>query len=78
MGDSDFEGLILDPNNYEAEIKHIGIPRERAKNRNGDVTVAEQSMFRSDLGELMRIAQIARPGAIYDASVDARTFPDGK
>ena len=36
---------------------------------------AEQTILRSDMGKLMRIARIARPDAIYDASAAAQTFP---
>ena len=35
-------------------------------------------MMRSELGKLMRLARIARPGAIYDASAAARNFANFK
>ena len=38
------------------------------------LTEIEQSIYRSSCGELMRIATIARPGAIRAASWAARTF----
>ena len=66
MTDSDCEGIISYSDNYEGEINHIEIPHERTKKRNESLT-EEQSILRSGLGELMRIARIARPGAIYDA-----------
>ena len=34
--------------------------------------------MRSELGKLMRIARIARPDAIYDASAAARNFASNK
>ena len=41
-----------------------------------DLTEEEQSILRSELGELMLIARIARPGAIRDASSEAQTFTE--
>ena len=78
MSDSDFEGLVLDPNDYEDGINHIAIPHERTRHRNGALTEADQSIFRSVLGKLTRIARIARPEAIYDPSAAARTFPNAE
>ena len=37
-----------------------------------------QTISRSELWNLMWIARIARPGAIYDASASAQTFPTGE
>ena len=34
--------------------------------------------MRSELGKLMRLSRITRPGAIYDASAAARNFAKGK
>ena len=75
VSDSDFEGLVLDSNDYEDKINHIEIPHERTRQRNGALTEECQAISRSVLGELMRIARIARPEAIGDASAAARTFP---
>ena len=72
--DSDSEWVIPDSNNYEGEINHIEIPHERTRHRHGALTEEEQSILRSELGELMWIARISRPGAIYDDSVAAQTF----
>ena len=74
MTDSDSVGVILGPGNYEGEINYNGILHEMARRRNGALTEEEQSISRSELGELIRIARIARPGAIYDASAGAQTF----
>ena len=52
----------------------IEIPHGRIKKRTDGLAEEEQSTLRSKLGELMRIARISRPGAIYDASGAARTF----
>ena len=38
------------------------------------LTENDQTISRSELGKLMWIARIARPGAIYDASAAAQTF----
>ena len=74
---SDPDGVILDPDNYEGGINHIEIPHERARHRNGAL-MAGQTILRSELGKLMRIARIPRPGAIYDSSVAAQTFSVAK
>ena len=34
VGDADSEGIILDSDNYEGEINHMGIPHERTRQRN--------------------------------------------
>ena len=57
-----------------AEINHIEIPHERMLAPGGILTENEQTTLRSELGKLMWIARIARPGAIYDASASAQTF----
>ena len=42
------------------------------------LTGNEQTILRSELWKIMRIARIARPGAIYDASALAQTSPTGE
>ena len=42
------------------------------------LTKEERPIMRSELGELMWLARIARPGAIYDASAAARNFANFK
>ena len=76
--DSDSEGIILDSNNYEDEIDHIGIPHERARGRNEAITEEDHAISRSELGKLMGVARIERPGAIYDAAADSQIFSVGK
>ena len=44
----------------------------------GILTENEQTILGSELGTLMWIARIARPGAIYDASAAAQTFSTGE
>ena len=78
VSDSDSEGIIPDAGNYEAEIKHIEMPRERARRRNEAPTEEEKAISRSKLRKLIWVARIARPGAIYDASAAAQTFAVGK
>ena len=78
MGDSDFEYIILEPDNYEDKINHIEIPHERERQRNGALTEEEQTILRSELCELMWIARITRQAAIYDASAADQTFHEGK
>ena len=56
------------------KINRIVIPHERMMAPNEILTDSEQTILRSELGKLMWIARIARPGAIYDASAAAQTF----
>ena len=60
------------------EIDHIGIAHEGTSHRNGAQTEEEETISRSELGKLIRIARIERPGATYDAPGAAQTFPAGK
>ena len=76
--DSERDGIILDANNYEDEINPIEIPHEWARHRSGASTEEEQTISRSELGNLMWISRMARPGAIYDAWAAARTSPEPK
>ena len=78
VSDSDSEGIIIGPDNYEGEINHIEIPHERTRPRNDAIAEEEQTIPRSELGGLLRIARISRPGAIYDASAAAQIFPAWK
>ena len=74
----DFKGIILDSNNYEDKINQIEIPHTRSKEKDDFLTDEEQSVVRSELGELMWLSRIARPGAIYDASAAAQNFANFK
>ena len=74
MSDPDVEWLILDTDNYEDKINHIGISHERSKKRAESLTDGEQSILRSELCELVWISRIARPGAMCDSSPSAQTF----
>ena len=69
--------VILDSNNCEDKIKHIEIAQSRSRQK-GDFLIEEQSVMRSELGKLMWLARIARPGAIYDASAAAQNFANNK
>ena len=70
------DGVISDSNKYEDEINHIGISHESTRAPKEPLMGADRSILRPELGKLMRIARIARPGAIYDESAAAQTFPD--
>ena len=78
MGNAEFGCAIPDSDNYEDEINHIEIPHGRTRRGNDALTGEEQTITRSGLGKLMRVARIARPGAICDASAAAQTFSSGK
>ena len=77
MNNGEFGGVALGANNYEGGINHIEISHERTRAPGEPSTEDEQTILRSELGKLMRIARIARPGAIYDAPAAAPTFSDG-
>ena len=49
-------------------------PTRWPKQMEGHLTPGEQYSLRSELVQLKRIARIAMPDALYDASVSARTF----
>ena len=69
-----FTGATLSPNDYEERIRNISISPGRSKQTNDPLTAAEQFALRSELGELMRISTIERPGALYGALVLSQTF----
>ena len=62
----------------EAEIDHIEIPHTRTRQRKESLTEEDHAIFRLELRKSMWIARFERPGAIYDASAAAQTFPVGK
>ena len=73
----DSEGVVLDLNKYDGEINRVGISHGRMIEPDGILTGVEQTIPMSVLGKLMRIARIARPGAIYDDSASAQTVATG-
>ena len=50
--DSDFESIILDPNNYEEKINKIEIPHERAMRWNGALTGEGANYFAIGTSEI--------------------------
>ena len=77
VNNGEFEGIALDSNNYEGGINHIEISHRRTRAPNEPSTEDEHTISRSALGNLVRVARIERPGAIYDALAAAQTFSDG-
>ena len=75
---AEFEGIIPDSCNYGGEINHIEISHERTRHPNEPLTEDAHPIPRSELGKLMWIARIARPGAIYDASAATQAFSEGE
>ena len=64
MRNGEFDGVILDPDNYDDdEINHIEIYRERTRQPDEALAEADHAISRSELGKLMWVARIARPGA---------------
>ena len=55
------------------KILDISILPRRAKQMGETLAKEGEFALRSELGKLMRIARVARPGALYDASVSAQT-----
>ena len=78
MNNGEVGRVALDSNNYEAKINHIAISHQRTRAPYGPLAEGKQTISRSELGKLMRIARIARPEAIYDASAAAQTFSAGE
>ena len=78
VGDSTFDGLVLDSDDYEDKINHTEMPHGRTRHRNGALTGEEKAISRSKLGKSMWVARIARPVAIYDASAAAQTSTEGE
>ena len=74
----DFDGIVLDSNGYGDKINHIELSHARMMAIGEILTENEQTVSRSELWKLMRVARIARPGAFYDASASAQTFPTGE
>ena len=54
------------------------IPHARSKEKDDFLNEREQSVMRSELVKLMRLARIDRPDAIYDASAAAQNFANFK
>ena len=75
---AEFGCIIPDSANYEDAIHRIEIPHERTRHPDASLTVEEPTILRLELGKLMWIALIARPGSIYDASAAAQTFSGGR
>ena len=71
-------GVISGSGKYGDRVSHIEIAQARTRSPKETLTGEEQAIFRPELGKLIWIARIARPGAIYDASAAAQTFPDGE
>ena len=69
---------ISDSNKSDDEIIHIEISHARTRTPEEPLAEAEHAILRSELGKLMRIARIARPGVIYEESAAAQTFSGGE
>lgn len=69
-----FTGATLNPSGKEGAIQDISTLLGRVKQTDEPSTEFEQFTLCSSHGELMRIAKIARPGALYGAAVSAQTF----
>ena len=69
-----FSGVALGSGNCEGGIQDISILPPRAQQKGEPLTQEEQFTFRSAFGELTRISRIARPEALYDASVLEANF----
>ena len=78
VNNEDFDGIVVGSDKYEGEINHIEIPHVRTRTPSESLAESDQANLRPELGKLMRIARIARPGVIYDASAAAQTFSDGE
>ena len=78
INNEDSNGIVAGSNKYGDEVNPIEIPHFRTRAPNGPLAESDQANLRSELGKLIRIARIARPGVMYDALAAAQTFPDGE
>ena len=69
-----FPMWTLSSYNYAGEIQDIAILPNREQKVGERLTLEGQFALRSALWKLTRIARIARPATIYDASVSDRLF----
>ena len=77
VDNGDLDRVASGSGKYEGEVNHIEIPHARTRAPKEPLGAAGKTTSRSEIGKLMRIARIARPGAIYDASAAAHTFSYG-
>ena len=73
-GAETFTGATLSSTDYEGGIQDISILPGRAQQMNEPLTESAQFKLRSELGKVIRIAIIARPGVTHDASASVQTF----
>ena len=73
-GNTTCSGLTYRSGNYECEIQDIAILPGRATQMGEPLTPDDQCALRSELANLLRIARIARPDALYDAPISGQTF----
>ena len=78
VNSEDPDGIVAGSNKYEEEIHTIEIPQARTRTPNEPLAESEQSNLRLELGKLMWIARVARPGVMCDALAAAQTFSDGE
>ena len=51
-------GVILEAGKYELKVNHIGISHERTRANKEPLAGADRTIFRSDLGKLMRMREL--------------------
>ena len=78
INNEDSNGIVAGSNKYGDEVNPIEIPHFRTRAPNGPLAESDQANLRSELGKLIRIARIARPGVMYDALAAAQTFAEGE
>ena len=69
-------GLKLDSSGYAGEIQDISILPEMGRGKGELLIAVDQIALRAEIRMLIRASRIARPEALYDASVASRTFGD--
>ena len=78
VNSADFNGIDVGSNKYEDKINTIEISHARTRTPNVPLGESGLAILRLELGKLMWIARVARPGVMYDALAAAQTFPGGK
>ena len=78
MSASDSECIILDSDNYEGGNYPSWNSARKGEAAEWGFNGSRGTILRSELGALMWVAWIARPGAIYDESSAAKTASEGQ
>lgn len=72
------EQIYIHQNDYADRLTPIQLSRERAMERNSQLTTSEVDLLRSKVGQLLWIAHQSRPDILFDACNLAASINNGK